>query len=252
MSSTAPTVVVSGGGSGMGRDIALRLAEQGQHVTVVGRRRDALDAVIADAPDDMIAAVAVDLGTPDGAAALATGIADRGVLGLVAAAGGQGDFMASEAADPHEAQRRWADALHKNLMTAVLPIEALAPSILDTRGRIVLISSTSSVDGVGGPYATAKAALNGYGRDLAVRLGSRGVAVNTVAPGFVADTEFFEAGGIPKNEAMIERVAARTLVGRVGRVADITACVLWLLSENGGWTTGQVISPNGGQVMIGA
>jgi nucleotide-binding universal stress UspA family protein len=73
-----------------------------------------------------------------------------GLVGVVAATGGQGEFTSSEFADVHAVRRRWADALHKNLMTAVLPFEALAPSILDTRGRVVLISSTSSVDGLGG------------------------------------------------------------------------------------------------------
>lgn len=251
MTSSSTTTVVTGGGSGMGRDVALSLARDGHHVTVAGRRRAALDAVAEQAPEGRVAVLAADLATAEGASALARHVGDRGVLGVVAAAGGQGDFLAP-AADAHQAERNWTEALRKNLMSAVLPIEALTPSIADARGRVVLISSTSALDGRGGAYATAKAALQGYGRDLAIRLGPRGITVNSVAPGFVGDTEFFVSGGIPVDDAMTRYAAAATLVGRVGRVSDVTACVRWLLSEDAGWTTGQVISPNGGQVMVGS
>ena len=243
------TTIVTGGGTGIGRDIALTLARRGEHVTVVGRRRAPLDAVAGEAPEGSVQVVAADLGTADGAELLAEDVRGRGVVGIVAAAGGQGDFMRL-APGARAAEVAWTDALQKNLMSAVLPIEAVAPELVDGRARVVLISSTAGLDGQGGPYATAKAAMHGYAMDLARRLGGREITANVVAPGFIADTEFFEAGSIVKNQEMVDASASRTLVGRVGRPVDITACVMWLLSEDGGWTTGQVISPNGGTVLV--
>lgn len=243
------TTIVTGGGTGIGRDVALTLARRGEHVTIAGRRLAPLDAVAAEAPDGAVRVVAADLGTVEGAESLAEAVRGRGVTGIVAAAGGQGDFMRL-APGARAAEAAWTDALQKNLMSAVLPIEAALPELVDGRGRVVLIGSTSGLDGLGGPYATAKAAMQGYGMDLARRLGGRQITANVVAPGFIADTEFFEAGNIAANTEMIDAVASGTMVGRVGRPADITACVMWLLSEDGGWTTGQVISPNGGTVLV--
>ncbi len=94
------------------------------------------------------------------------------------------------------------------MFSAVLPIEAVLPQMADGRGRIVLIGSTAGLDGAGGPYVTAKAALSGYGRDLALRAGRRGITANTLAPGFVAATDFFEAGGYGDSATMIDGAAS--------------------------------------------
>ncbi|WHU49307.1 SDR family oxidoreductase [Gordonia sp. L191] len=145
---------------------------------------------------------------------------------------------------------RWVAALDKNLLSTVLPVEYLLPRVVDDRGRIVLIASTSALDGRGGPYATAKAAVAGYGRDLALRAGARGITANVVVPGFVSGTGFFEVGGYgTPNSAMLEQAAAGTLVGRVGTPRDVTHIVTKLLSVDAGWITGQLISPNGGMVL---
>lgn len=241
--------VVTGGGSGMGRDIALRLAEGGNDVLVVGRRNEPLRQTAALAANGTIDVFSADLSAADGATALRDHVGDRTIAGLVTAAGGQGSFVAG-GSDPVEVRDRWDAAMAKNFYSALLPVETLAPALADERGRVVLISSTAALDGSGGPYASAKAALTGYGMDLAQRLGPRGITVNVVAPGFVADTEFFEAGGFGSADAVSSQAAEATLVGRVGTSADITHVVLALLDRNAGWTTGQVISPNGGTVMV--
>jgi len=249
-------VVVTGAGSGMGRDIAVDQARLGRHVVLVGRRRDPLEQTAAAGAAAGVDAgaftvVAADTSTTAGAQELVAAVAGRPVTGVVAAAGGQGDFRAHDAAQggAASADQAWTEALRKNLFTAVLPVEALLPLMAEGSGRIVLIGSTSGSDGSGGPYATAKAALAGYGRDLAVRAGARQITANTVAPGFVADTEFFEAGGLGDGDRFIEDVAAQTLVGRVGRPADVTSAVRWLLASDAGWVTGQTIVVSGGTVL---
>src|SRR5918993_4692374 len=250
MTNSNAVYIVTGAGSGMGRAITRSLLADGQRVVLVGRREEALRETAGDqAGGSNASIVAADLSTPEGAEKLASSLTNQAVRAFVSAAGGQGDFYKQEFT-VEEAEADWNAALRKNLFTAVLPIEAVLSNI-EKGGRIVLIGSTSGVDGKGGPYATAKAALHGYCRDLARRVGERSVCANVVAPGFVADTEFFEAGGFRRPGPMIDRVASETLVGRVGTSDDIVGCVRWLLSDSGGWVTGQIISPNGGQVLVG-
>lgn len=249
-SSSAPLVVVIGGGTGMGRDIVLDRVRLGFDVLVVGRRAEPLEEVrrTSGAPE-RVSTCAADASTAQGAATIAAAVGDRRVRGIVAAAGGQGSFSRPAQA-PEDLDDAWSTALRVNLFTAVLPVETLLTRVLDDEGRIVLIGSTAGIDGAGGPYATAKAALAGYGRELARRVGGRGITVNTIAPGFVDDTEFFETGGFGDSATMTDAAAARTLLGRVGRPRDVTASVRWLLGEDAGWITGQVIAVDGGTVMV--
>lgn len=245
-----PLIVVIGGGTGMGRDIALDQVAGGAEVLLVGRRGQPLDDTrLSSSAPERVATVVADASTSAGADAILAAVGDRTVRGIVAAAGGQGDFYRPVTA-ASEIETAWGEALRVNLLTVVLPVEVLLPRMLDGEGRIVLIGSTAGLDGAGGPYATAKAAVAGYGRELAVRVGARGITANTIAPGFVADTEFFEVGGFGDSARMIPAAADRTLVGRVGRPRDVTAGARWLLSEDAGWVTGQTIAIDGGTVMV--
>lgn len=249
-SETAPLVIVTGGGTGMGRDVALDQVRLGRDVLVVGRRQDPLQETRSLAADPRRVHVAVaDVSTHEGVTALLDVVGARPVEAFVAAAGGQGAFK-DPGTSPDEVDDAWTAALRKNLFSAILPIEATLPLMIDGRGRIVLVGSTAGLDGAGGPYATAKAALAGYGRDLALRAGRRGITANTLAPGFVAATDFFEAGGYGDSASMVDGAAAQTLVGRVGRPEDITASVRWLVSEEAGWVTAQTITVNGGTVIV--
>ena len=91
-----------------------------------------------------------------------------------------------------------------------------------------------------------KAALHGWVYDLAGELGAHGGTANAVGPGFVPDTEFW-AGRLTA-ESRRER-AARALVGREGTPEEVASLIAWLLGPDGGWMTGQVLSPNGGVVL---
>lgn len=245
-----PLTIVTGGGTGMGRDITLDHVELGHDVLVVGRRREPLETTRTMAREpDRVHIVVADTSTHQGVAAVLDAVGGRRVRAFVAAAGGQGDFK-NPGTSPTEVDEAWTGALRKNLFSAILPIEAVLPLMPDGEGRIVMIGSTAGLDGAGGPYATAKAALSGYGRDLATRAGRRGITANTLAPGFVADTDFFEAGGYGDSAPMIDSAASHTLVGRVGHPLDITAAVRWLTSRDAGWVTAQTITVNGGTVIV--
>lgn len=240
------TVAVSGAGSGIGRAVARRLAACGFHVTAAGRRKEPLDR-LADEMGGSVEAIAADVATEAGAAAVAARIASAGrrCAGVVAAAGGMSN-SGSPAAGLEGIHRDWQMSFESNVLTAVLLVEALRETIKRDRGRIVLLSSVAALRGSGGgPYGAMKAALHGWVHDLARELGPHGGTANVVAPGFVPDTGFW-AGRL--TEESRRGRAAQTLVGREGTPEEIASLIAWLLGPDGGWMTGQVLSPNGGAV----
>lgn len=241
------TIVVSGAGSGIGRAVTERLVADGGQVTAVGRRPEPLHR-LADELGKAVRPVAADVATAAGAAAVAAELAAAGQVcaGVVAAAGGL--IPDQPAASPLEQARRgWQASFESNVLTAVLLVEALWADLHRDGGRVVLVSSVAALRGSGGgPYGAMKAALHAWAFDLARELGAGGGTANVVAPGFVPDTGFWAGRLTP--ESRRER-GAQTLVGREGTPAEVASLIGWLLGPDGGWMTGQVLSPNGGVVL---
>jgi 3-oxoacyl-[acyl-carrier protein] reductase len=237
------TIVVSGGGSGIGAAVVRRLVATGRHVTVVGRRQEPLSAIAAELGSS-VSAIAADVSTPQGAGAVGAKVG--GCSGLVAAAGG--NSPRSDGGDTLEhITQDWQASFESNVLTSVLLVEALRDRLEASSGRVVLISSVAGIRGSGGgPYGAMKAALHALAFDLARDLGSHGGTANVVAPGFVPDTEFWEGRRTPE---LIEQRASQTLVGRPGTPDEVASLISWLLGPDGGWVTGQVLSPNGGAVL---
>lgn len=238
------TIVVSGAGSGIGRAVARRLARGGRHLTLVGRRPEPLETVRSEIGSADV--VAADLGTVEGAEAVAGHVETngRGCVGVVAAAGGFSAGAGGALADVREA---WTAGFESNVLTAVLLVEALRGSLERHGGRVVLLSSVAALRGSGGgPYGAVKAALHGWMYDLAQQLGPHGGTANAVAPGFVPDTEFWAGRLTDESRA---RRAAQNLVRREGTPDEVASLIAWLLGPDGGWVTGQVLSPNGGAVL---
>lgn len=248
----ARVVVVSGGGTGIGRATAERFARDGDRVVLLGRRAEVLAAAEAELRSRHegaeVTTRAVDLSDPEQVEAVCAELADRhgAVDVLVNNAGGNVEIGAPR--DRVEglagAAWHWTGNFRSNVLTAVLLTEGLREVLASPGGRVVMLSSIAAFRGSGtGSYAAAKAALHPLTYDLAGGLGPRGITVNAVAPGYVEDTEFFR-GRMSEDRA--RSLAEQTDTGRVGTPADVADAVHWLASPGAGHVTGQIVQVNGG------
>jgi 3-oxoacyl-[acyl-carrier protein] reductase len=246
----ARKVIVSGGGTGIGRAVAARFIAAGERVAILGRRADVLQAtaraltIRGPGSADWYQA---DLGNPLDVERVA-GKLFSDVDVIVNNAGG----FASRGlpwSRSSDIARALAIDFENNVLSAVLLTTELAPRLTRPGGRIITISSIAAFrGGVGayGSYAAAKAALVGWSHGLATQLGAAGVTVNLIAPGYIADTDFF---GDTMSARRHNELVAQTLVGRAGQPEDVAAAVAYLASPEAGFLTGQILQVNGGALL---
>ncbi|MBT1003521.1 SDR family oxidoreductase [Paenarthrobacter sp. DKR-5] len=237
-------IVITGAGSGIGRQIALRFAEHGGTLTLVDFRGDAAATVAAEAKELGASAVHVhttDLRDPEAPAeAIAEAWATAPVDVLVNSAG---VYPATPFLELNAAT--WDAVQHLNVRAPLLTTVALARLACESGCKpvVVNISSGAALRARPGaaPYATSKAALEMVTRASALELGRLGIRVNAVAPGFVT----VDSEANPVTEEYASAVSANPL-GRRGRPDDIAKAVLWLCSDEAEWVTGEVLRVDGG------
>ncbi|WP_022928285.1 SDR family NAD(P)-dependent oxidoreductase [Patulibacter americanus] len=242
-------IVITGGSSGIGRAVAERCARDGARVGLVARDRTRLEAAAKAAGAEASEAADVSRSAELLPALDRLRTALGGVDAVVVNAGGTG-IVGTETA-PADAEGTWDAVLGQNLTGAFLTVLGLARHLPRPGGRIVLLSSIAGA--VGGPvgslaYAAAKAGTDGLTRALAAELGPQGIAVNAIAPGYIAHTRFFGEGDQAERR---DRFAALIPSGRVGHPDDVASLVAYLCSPAGEHLHGQVLHLNGGQHYAG-
>ena len=142
----------------------------------------------------------------------------------------------------------WYDIIQTNLNSVFRMSKACLRGMMKAKeGRIINIASVVGIMGNAGQtnYAAAKAGIIGFSKSLAREVGSRGITVNTIAPGFI-DTDMTRALPEAQRDALIQQIP----LSRLGTPEDIAKSVTFLASEGGAYITGQTINVNGGMVMI--
>lgn len=242
--------VVTGGGKGIGRGIALCLAEAGADVVVSARSQDQIDAVAAEiqARGRRGHAHRTDVTAPGGLEALGTAAAAflGGIDIWVNNAGGLPD--ATPRYLTRTPEENWDAQVDLNLKAVWQGCVVAAAHLADTGGSIINISSESSKGPQlkNGPYAASKAAVNSLTQTLSVELAPN-VRVNAVSPGPVLTDNFVESTGYEgERRATIDKMM-RIPLGRIGNDRDIAGAVVFLASPAASWITGQVLSVSGGR-----
>lgn len=240
-------VVVTGGGSGIGRATAVRLARSGDAVAVVDRdAENAEDTVSITGGSGR--AYPCDVADDDAVAAVASAVAsDLGrITGVVTAAG---IFHGPDLQPAHLVSvDDFVHVLRVNLVGTFSMIKHALPQLVEGGGAIVTIASTAAIrgHGFGAGYTASKGGVDAMTRLLAVQYGPHGVRANCVCPGGV-DTPM--TNGVFNTPDAIERARTRIPVGRYAQAEDLADVVAFLLSDDARYLTGQTIPVEGGATI---
>jgi 3-oxoacyl-[acyl-carrier protein] reductase len=238
--------LVTGASQGIGRAIALRLAQNGAHVALAARNLDKLGAAVAEIAAAGGAAKAFPLD-------VASEESIKACVKEVVAHFGRVDILVNNAGITRDIlalrmkRHDWDDVITTNLTGAFLLSQAAMSSMLKSRwGRIINITSVVGETGQAGQanYAASKAGLIGLTKSLARELASRNITVNAVAPGMIETAMTAVLTGEQK-AAMANQIP----LGRPGTDAEIAAAVAFLASDDAAYITGHTLDVNGGMHM---
>jgi 3-oxoacyl-[acyl-carrier protein] reductase len=238
--------VVTGAGRGIGRAISLKFTSEGADVVCVSRTAENSEKVAAEvrALGRKAWAFAVDVSDAAAVSAAAEKIlAECGKVDiLINNAGVTRDGLLMRMSDAD-----WDCVLNTNLKGAFLFTKAFTRSFVKQRsGRIINVASIIGLIGNAGQanYAASKAGLIGFTQSIAKELGSRGITVNALAPGFI-ETDMTAALSDKMKAELLEKIPLNSL----GQPEDIANAALFLASSAARYITGQVLTVDGGMVM---
>jgi 3-oxoacyl-[acyl-carrier protein] reductase len=239
------TALITGASGGIGSAVAKILHAAGATIAISGTRVEKLEELKTALGGERIYCVPCNLSSPEDVEKLipAAETAMGGLDILVNNAGITRDGLAMRMKDED-----WQQVLDVNLTSTFRLSRAAMKLMMKKRwGRIVNVTSVVGVMGNPGQanYVASKAGIIGLSKSLAQELASRNVTVNCVAPGFITSpmTDVL-------NDKQKETILSKIPAGRMGTGEEIASAVLFLVSEEAGYVTGQTIHVNGGMVMI--
>jgi 3-oxoacyl-[acyl-carrier protein] reductase len=250
---TRRAVLVTGSSRGLGRAIAIRFAAGGDRVAVHHRDSAALaEQLAAELPGAGHVVVRADMADPEGVRAMVDRVANE-LGGLDVLVNNAGVFGGVDRPHPifgtdyDQWQQMWRQTFDVNLFGAANAAWAAAQHMRDRGGRIINVSSRGAFRGepTQPAYGASKAALNSMGQSLAVALAPYGIAVASVAPGFVATDMTNEHLKAERGDA----IRAQSPFNRVAEPDEIAAAVHWLASPEAEWASGTIVDLNGASYL---
>lgn len=247
---TQKVAFVSGAGRGIGRAIAVALAESGHAVAVGDLREPEGNETVELICKAGGKALFVPLDVADSAsvhAALKRAVDELGSVDVLVNNAGWDELKPFTATD----EAFWQKVVDINYLGTLRLIHAVLPGMLERKwGRIISISSDaarvgSSFEAV---YSGAKGAIISFTKTLAREVARKGVTANSVCPG-PTRTPGFESVVDPTNAKLLESMVKSVPLGRLGEPEDIAAAVVYLASDRAGYVTGQTLSVSGGLTM---
>jgi NAD(P)-dependent dehydrogenase (short-subunit alcohol dehydrogenase family) len=249
---TGRAVVVTGGGTGIGRMTALIMAERGADIVVAGRRPEPIRRVAEEVRLLGRRAIAVpsDVSDPESASALIdAAIGEFGKL----------DILINNAGGPFGQVGLgkmklswWRHDIELNLSSAMYVSQAALPHLRQTRGNIVNVSSMAGVHGTTGvgAYSAAKAGLQMLTRVMSAEWGRHGIRVNCIAPGMIATEAAYE--GWEKHGFDADASAREAFsLGRYGTTEELAQAITFFASDAASYITGETLAVNGGSYVGG-
>ena len=239
------SVLVTGGGSGIGEGIARHFSAAGALVTIAGRRA----AKIADVAASVGSAcrpIVGDVTVADDRAAMVAAAVEHGDGRLDVLVNNAGNMYRGPLSELQE--QAVLDVFHSNVIAPIMLTQAALPHLLAARGAVIFIGSVHSQRAFPGasPYAATKAAVETLTAVLAAELGPQGVRVSCIRPGGVF-TEINQRAGLLDDAAALARLeglAPAHALGRLGTVTEIAEGVEYLARAE--WTTGNILTVDGG------
>jgi 3-oxoacyl-[acyl-carrier protein] reductase len=236
--------LVTGASRGIGAAIAQRLGAEGARVIGTATTAEGAARIGAQLAAHGGRGVVLDVASQESIDALMADIEAReGAIGILCNNAG----ITRDTLLLRMKQDDWDAVLQTNLASVFRLSKAVLRGMMKAReGRIISITSVVALTGNPGQgnYAAAKAGIIGFTKSLAREVGSRGITVNCVAPGFI-DTDMTRS----LNEAQRETINGQIPLGRLGQPADIAAAVAFLSSDGGAYITGETLHVNGGMYM---
>jgi len=238
--------LVTGASRGIGAAIALELGKQGATVIGTATSESGAQSINQTLQQAGVKGAGMALDVND-----ATQI--ESVLKAIAASFGEVSLLVNNAGITRDMllmrmkEEEWDDVLSTNLKSVFRMSQAVLRPMMKARsGRIINIGSVVGSIGNAGQvnYAAAKAGLVGFTKSLAREVGSRGITINSVAPGFI-DTDMTRALSEEQRDGLLQHIP----LGRLGQAADIAAAVSFLASPRAGYITGETLHVNGGMYM---
>jgi len=244
-------LLITGATSGIGRASALRFAEAGASIAAIGRSQDALAKIVKEIEELGARALAIqaDLSLEEEAArVVAKTVAEFGRIDVLVNAAGH----ISSGTIEDTPSKAWDAMLNINLRAVFLLMQEALPTIIQSRGNIVNVSSVTGLRAFPGvlAYCVSKAGIDQLTRCAALELAAKGVRVNAVNPGVVV-TEIHKRGGLSEEQyaAFLEHSKQTHPLGRVGEAREIAELILFLASERASWITGATYSIDGGRAQ---